>query len=253
LRSPSGSAAKASLDLLAAGLAEQSAKEALAKLRELKIRGLSKLVWCSVKAAKRLYVNFAKGFWKPSVDASPNGTLKFEGFELAFYQVEPDVNGGRGWDDGKRFYWVRGGNALERVRVVPLLDAFGRGVALLIMEFGGEEHPNPLVDKLYKGFRLAAFFKLKDVEAVVLELRRDELKVVFPSICSGSKTYASEVGAHKTCSSSHAKTRIDLYVSNVWNHAMATWNTNPSLPLLKMAPRIEVLSPSSKGLWLKVS
>uniref|UniRef100_A0A7J3ZL14 Uncharacterized protein n=1 Tax=Fervidicoccus fontis TaxID=683846 RepID=A0A7J3ZL14_9CREN len=214
--------------------------DGLLDLGELKVRGLSRVLYSSVKTVRDIYVSLARNIWRPEVNVTASGTLEIEGYRFSFYQVKPDVEGGRGRDDRGNFFWVRGGNGLEKVQLLPLVDILGRKIALLVLEFRGEEHPNPIFDKMYKGFRLAAFFKLKDVEAMAIELHRDKARIVFPRICSGEKTYASSIGVHKNCMVETASTNINIYVSNVWNHAMATWNTNPSLPLVKMAPKVTV-------------
>ena len=212
----------------------------LRELGELKVRGLSRIFYSSVRAVRSIYISLARSIWRPEVNVSVNGTVEIEGFRFSFYQVKPDVEGGRGRDDRGNFFWVRGGNRLEKVRLLPLIDILGRRIALLVLEFRGEEHPNPIIDKIYKGFRLAAFLKLKDIEAIAIELFRDKARIVFPRICSGEKTYASNIGAHKNCTVETANTDVNIYVSNVWNHAMATWNTNPGLPLIKMSPKVVV-------------
>ncbi len=210
------------------------------RFSEFSIHGLSRIVYSSIRAVRNAYLRFARSFWSPSVDVSENGVLDIEGFKLHFYQSEPDVRGGCGVDDAGNKYCLRGGNQLEKITIVPILDVFGRKIAVLVMEFRGEEHPNPVLDKIWRGIRACFFFRLRDVEAIALEFTRDKLRIAFRRICSGNKTFASKIGVHKTRIVETEKTHNNLYVANVWNHAMATWNTNPSINQIKMKPKVVV-------------
>ncbi len=213
---------------------------ATAGFPELSVRGLSRFFYSSLRAIRDTYLRAAKTFWNPTINYSENGVLEIEGYKLHFYQAEPDVMGGSGVDDAGNKFRVRGGNTLEKVTVIPLLDMFGRRIVVLVMEFKNEEHPDPLLDKLYKAFRAVAFLRIRDVEAIALEFLKDSIRIVMKRICSGNKTYASRVGAHEDHVEETSKTNISIYTSNVWNHAMATWNTNPSLNQLKIKPKIIV-------------
>ncbi len=214
--------------------------DTVVRFPELSVKGLSRLFYSSLRAVRDAYLRVAKTSWSPTIEYSENGVLEIEGYKLHFYQAEPDVMGGSGVDDSGNKFRVRGGNSLEKITVIPLLDVFGRRIAVLVMEFRDEEHPNPLLDKLYRAFRAAAFLRIRDVEAIALEFLRDSVRIVMKRIYSGSKTYASRVGAHGNHVEETSKTNISIYTSNVWNHAMATWNTNPSLNQLKMKPKIIV-------------
>ncbi len=212
----------------------------LMKQTEIRIKGLSRVFYSSIRYVRNAYLRFTKGFWKPYIDYNVNGVLQIEGYKIRFRQLVPDIQGGKGRDDSGNFFYLRGGNQLEKVRLIPIIDVLGRKIAVLVLQFKGEEHPIPGIDSFYRLFRALAFRRLKDIEAIGLEFFRDKLVFSFLGICSGKKTFANKIGVHKTCKVSNDKTNVDLYVSNVWNHAMATWNTNPSLPDEQVKPKLFV-------------
>jgi hypothetical protein len=209
-------------------------------LGELKVMRLSKIFASSIRSVKKAYMKLVKGFWNPEINYTENGDLEIEGYRFSFYQAKPDIIGGKGEDLHGNKYFMRGGNQLERIRLLPLIDFVGRRIAVLIMIFRGEEHPKPSIDSIYRAFRRIAFNRLKDIEAIGIEFDKDKLRIAFRGICSDKKTFASMVGAHKTCIVESEKTENSIYTSNVWNHAMATWNTNPNIDQVKMRPQIDV-------------
>ncbi len=208
-------------------------------IKDLKIMRLSNIFYSSLRAVKNVYLKATKTFWTPEeLEITSNGTMIIDGYKLSFYQVEPDIRGGKGVDYAGNKYFMKGGNQLERLRLIPIIDLFGRKIAVLVMDFKNEEHPLPTIDTIYRGFRRIAFKRIRDIEAIALEFTKDGLKIAIRGICSENKTFASRVGAHKTCIIETTKTDNSIYVSNVWNHAMATWNTNPNLNIIKVAPKL---------------
>ena len=212
----------------------------------LLVRRLSRVFSSSLRAVRDHYLRDAQA-WRPRVERGPGGCVTVEGVVFCFRQVLQDILGGRGRDDRGKPFRLKGGNRLERVRVQGLRSPRGTRYIVFLMEFGDEEHPLPLVDTLYRMLRSLIFARTRDIEAIVAVLPRGDpprgVAMVFPSICSGEKTFASRLGAHGTCVELVRGKRVDIYVSNVWNHAMSTRNTNPGLPHVDPRPQVIAQAP----------
>ncbi len=133
-------------------------------------------------------------------------------------QVYPDVYGGSGWTSIWP-YIVDGGNDLYLVDIY-----YNETTTVYVLHFRDEDHPNPLVDKVYDAIRLLTYGRIEDVETIYVVNNT----IVFPDIWDNNKPYAYPIGQHGYIQRPYTP-QVVIYVSNVWNHAMDTIDKNPSL------------------------
>ena len=218
----------------------QPLHRALAQSMDPLVKRLSRILVSSIRAVRDYYLPQGTRGWRPRAGVSGEGCLILEGFEFCFLQVRADVEGGSGLDPAGKPFRTRGGNRLERVYVTTLETPGGTRFAVFLAEFADEEHPLPLLDTVYRLVRALVVGRTRDLEAIVVVFPRGSqekgVAVVFPYICSRGKTYASRLGAHATCVEMVRGRRATIFVSNVWNHAMSTINTNPGMSLVNPRP-----------------
>ncbi len=132
-------------------------------------------------------------------------------------QVYPDVYGGSGYDDAGKYYNVNGHNDLYYV-VAEYTSTWVK----YTLYFYDEDHPDPITDALYDAWRLLYYGRIEDIESFTVQ----NSTIAFNSIWDNNMTYAEWWGQHGTITRSY---RTTVYVSNVWNHAMDTYDKNPSM------------------------
>ncbi len=133
-------------------------------------------------------------------------------------QLAVDVYGGSG-HTGIWPYDVNGNNTLYKVVV-----AYNSTTAIYTLYFYDEDCPNPVLDKIYDALRKLIYGRTIDIESFYVK----NGEIVFADIWSGSHPYAYPIGQHGYCARPY-KPGVAVYVSNVWNHAMDTVNTNPGM------------------------
>ncbi len=132
-------------------------------------------------------------------------------------QVYPDVYGGSGYDDAGKYYNVNGGNNLYLV-VAEYTSTWVK----YTLYFYDEDHPDPVMDALYDGWRRLWYGRIEDIESFTVQ----NSTISFSGIWDNNMTYAEWWGQHGNMTRSY---RTYVYVSNVWNHAMDTYDKNPSM------------------------
>ncbi len=133
-------------------------------------------------------------------------------------QLAVDVYGGSG-HTGIWPYDVNGNNTLYKVVV-----AYNSTTVVYTLYFYDEDCPNPVLDKVYDALRKLIYGRTIDIESFYI--RNGE--IVFADIWSGGHPYAYPIGQHGYCVRRYTP-GVAVYVSNVWNHAMDTVNTNPGM------------------------
>lgn len=139
-------------------------------------------------------------------------------YPIAYWvQVYPDVYGGSGYDDAGNYYNVNGNNDLYKVRA-----EYTSTWVKYTLYFRDEDHPDPLTDAAYDVWRLLYYGRIEDIESFTVE----NSTINFSGIWDNNKTYAEWWGQHGNKTRSYTTT---VYVSNVWNHAVDTYDKNPSM------------------------
>ncbi len=108
--------------------------------------------------------------------------------------------------------------------------------------FGDEDHPNPLTNAIYDSIRKAIYGRIEDVESIAVYSSDYGLTwtvdfTINGGIWSAGYPYAYSVGIHGKATRT-AVGSADLYVSNVWNHAMDTVNDNWCMQVGEVYPQI---------------
>lgn len=136
-------------------------------------------------------------------------------------QVTYDVDGGSGTDDEGNSFNVNGGNGLYQI----VIYIYGDTTVVYELHFHDEDHPNPVLDRIYDAWRKIWYGRTEDIEHFTVENGNIE----FNGIYDNGHTYAHFTGQHGTATRTYTPWTT-IYVSNVWNHAMDTSDKNPSLP-----------------------
>ncbi len=134
-------------------------------------------------------------------------------------QVSPDVNGGSGTDDAGNSYNVNGNNSLYKVSV-----EYTSNYVKYTLYFYDEDHPDPAWDAIYDAWRQAWYGRIEDIESFTIQ----DGVINFDDIWDNDKTYAEWWGQHGDKTRNYTSS-TEVYVSNVWNHAMDTLDKNPSI------------------------
>ncbi|MBI2838239.1 MAG: hypothetical protein HYX75_08000 [Acidobacteria bacterium] len=134
-------------------------------------------------------------------------------------QISPDVKGGIGTDDAWWPYAVNGGNDFYRLDIEYIQNYTKYTVYLR-----DEDHPDPLTDASYDAWRLAYYGRIYDKESFTVQ----NGTITFGDIWSNGKTYAYPLGVHGSQTRPFAAGTA-IYISNVWNHAMDTLDTNRNM------------------------
>ncbi|MBI2839557.1 MAG: hypothetical protein HYX75_14685 [Acidobacteria bacterium] len=134
-------------------------------------------------------------------------------------QVSPDVKGGIGIDDAWWPYSVNGRNDFYRLDI-----EYTQSYTKYTVYFRDEDHPDPLTDASYDAWRLAYYGRIYDKESFTVQ----NGMITFGDIWSNGKTYAYPLGVHGSQTRPFAPGTA-IYISNVWNHAMDTLDTNRSM------------------------
>lgn len=134
-------------------------------------------------------------------------------------QVSPDVNGGSGTDGSGASYSVNGNNQFYQLDI-----ATGSNYVKYTLYYKDEDHPNSVLDALYDAWRQLYYGRVYDIES--FEIKSGVM--YFSDIWDEGRTYANSVGVHGTQTRAY-RSGVVVYISNVWNHAMDTADTNSSM------------------------
>ncbi|WP_048152483.1 hypothetical protein [Methanolacinia paynteri] len=145
---------------------------------------------------------------------------------LILIQVEDDVTGGIGIDGSGLPYEVRGDNVLLEVSV----DTVYNGKDLYECLFSDEDAPNPDLDLSYDALRLAIYHTLNDRQGFFI-YDPDSLgdrDIEFGNDYDNGYSYAETYGQHGALVTSW-DVGDEIYISNVWNHAMSLDDRNSNM------------------------
>jgi len=140
-------------------------------------------------------------------------------------QVKVDLTGGHGMDSKHHLYWVNGNNNISKI----VVKWSGNDVTYEI-HFYDEDYPIPRVDQAYDKARCHNYtdrdstYGCEDIESI--EVLNG--KLIFHSDWSNDQTYAT-YRVHHLVHSEPYKQGVVIYVSNTWDHLMATFDTNPDM------------------------
>jgi hypothetical protein len=147
-------------------------------------------------------------------------TDRWDTFILA--QCSPDVYGGTGLDGANLPYSVNGGNNLYEVGVWP------GSPTTYQLRYYDEDHPSPVTDIEYDAFRLLYYGTLED--RALFDVTGSQ--IYFNYCWNDGYTYAWLYGIHGY--QYRPKTSV-IYTSNIWNHDIDTYNSNPNIGQLVMS------------------
>ncbi|MFA5293930.1 MAG: hypothetical protein WC382_00235 [Methanoregulaceae archaeon] len=145
---------------------------------------------------------------------------RWDTFILA--QCTPDVYSGAGLDGAGLPYIVNGGNNLYEVGVWP------GSTTTYQLRYYDEDHPVPQMDIQYDAFRLLYYGTLED--RALFHVTGSQ--IYFNYCWNDGKTYAWPYGIHGY--KYRPKTSV-IYTSNIWNHDIDTYNSNPNIGQLVMS------------------
>ncbi|AEK73329.1 hypothetical protein GQS_07155 [Thermococcus sp. 4557] len=140
-------------------------------------------------------------------------------------QVRVDLTGGSGKDCAGNSYDVDGNNNISKI----VVKWSGNDVIYEIHFYDGD-YPVPGVDQAYDKWRCHNYtdrdstYGCEDIESI--EILNG--KLIFHSDWSNDQTYAT-YRVHHLVHSEPYKQGVVLYVSNTWDHLMATFDTNPDM------------------------
>jgi hypothetical protein len=145
---------------------------------------------------------------------------------LTLVQVSADVDGGVGLDGGLRPYNVNGDNDLFSVTV----DTSYSGMDLYECHFYDEDVPYPNLDYDYDLFRLAEYGTLQDLQGFFIydPNPSGQRYIEFGNDWDNGNSYGTVVGQHGAATLSWS-VGTQIYISNVWNHAMGLVDRNSNM------------------------
>ena len=133
-------------------------------------------------------------------------------------------------------------NTLKKVIVHDYSDySNGWYYYKLELVFGDEDVPfSPAANYAYDMYRLGKYHRIEDIESFVLNSydRGQTWHVDFQDIWSNGKTFAYPVGQHGSVTRVVRSGSVSVYVSNVWNHAMDIYNSNPCMSIVTVNPPV---------------
>ncbi|WP_297497428.1 hypothetical protein [Thermococcus sp.] len=136
-------------------------------------------------------------------------------------QVRVDITGGHGFDS----YDVNGNNNISEIVV-----EWSENDVIYEVHFYDEDYPVPGVDQAYDQYRCHNYsdrdstYDCEDIESI--EVLNG--KLIFRSDWSNDQTYATLCVRHLIHSEPYEQ-GVVIYVSNTWDHLMATFGTNPDM------------------------
>ncbi len=152
-------------------------------------------------------------------------------------QVSVDITGGSGVDDGGNGYNVDGKNDLFNI-----VAYYTSSSVQYELHFYDEDHPDPLVDDWYDGYRCDHYpgrddtYGCEDVESIKVENGIIEFPGTWSYMyeCHGNycywrqQTYGEPIPTHSSGERTYFSSTV-IYVSNTWNHLMDTVDSNPRM------------------------
>ncbi len=143
-----------------------------------------------------------------------------ESTPFIWVQTHCDVYGGTGIDDALLPYSVNGGNALYDV----IVYSYPTEVFYQLCYYD-EDHPNPITDVEYDLFRLVYYGTLED-RALFKRVFSDN-RIYLLGCWNNGMTYAWVTGIHGD--KDYPYFAYYFYVSNIWNHDIDIFDSNPSM------------------------
>lgn len=139
-------------------------------------------------------------------------------------QLSVDIEGGVGSDGAGLRYWIDGNNDLGEV---DLYVNSGDSVTYELWYLDEDFPPDPVMDEAYDLYRETVYtYKNGYHDKEELTIENDIID--FSGIWDNGKTYAYPIGQHGDKTRSYSS-NVKIYVSNVWNHAMDIYDTNPNM------------------------
>src|SRR3972149_4571020 len=144
-----------------------------------------------------------------------------------FAQVRPDIYGGKGKDKNNNPFNTNGNNNLHQISVENgkncILSTCNKYTKYTLY-FNDEDHPDPTIDLLYDYWRQFYYGRSQDIESFIIT----NGVINFNDIWDNNKAYAEFYGQHGTITRNYAP-NSRIFISNVWNHAMDTFDKNPNI------------------------
>ena len=142
-------------------------------------------------------------------------------YTIDFYQCNVDIDGGSGDDDFNFHYNVNGDNDLYKIEFWDNND-YNFTYKLWYYD---EDHPDPALDFAYDQLRLLAGGTYEDLALFTVEKYNDNT-VYLIKCYSNIMTYGYPAGNHGNLDRPWTS---NIYVSNIWNHDIDVYDSNPSM------------------------
>lgn len=150
---------------------------------------------------------------------SGNGDM----YTIDFYQCTVDITGGSGRDDFNFYYDVDGDNDLYKIQ---FWDNNYYNYTYKLWYYD-EDHPDPLLNAAYDIFRYETTdpHTYEDITLFTVE-KADDNTVFLIECYSDIRSYGCSLANH---GSTDRPWTSNIYVSNIWNHDIDVYDTNPSM------------------------